>query len=122
MGSKSDRPKVKRSPIQTVAHLTDEFIDEMDIAALPPQIPGRLESAMRQRIEDLLFRVREAKAAQYVKPLEVRLVRDAHRAVLSACELKIRDAEVYYAEFRQIVEDLGYERVDVGFDKPGDGF
>ena len=122
MGSKSDRPKVKRSPVHTVAHLTDEFIAEMKIAPLPPQIPRRLESALRARVEDLLFRLKEAKAAQYVKPLEVRLVRDAHRAVLSACELNIRDAQVYYAEFRTLVEELGYDRVDVGFDKPGSEF
>jgi hypothetical protein len=47
-----------------------------------------------------------------------RLVRDAYRAVLTAYELGLPDCETHYASFRQLVEELGYERVDVGFRKP----
>jgi len=118
MGGKDDPPKEKRSPVQTVAHLTDDFIAEMDIPDLPGQVPQRLEKAIHQRVEALLFRLKEAVPARYIHPLEVRLVREAQRAVLTACELNVRDCEVYYARFRALVEELGYDRADAGFVKP----
>jgi len=101
--------------VETVAHLTDHMMEDLDIPRLPDTIPQRLENAVRARVEAYLFQLREAARTRYVRPLEVRLLRDAHRAVLTACELEIPDAHVYYAKFRHLVEDLGYERVDVGF-------
>jgi len=118
MGGKDDLPKERRSPVQTVAHLTDDFIAEMNIPPLPGQVPRRLERALQQRVEALLYRLKEAVQQQYVHPLEVRLLREAQRAVLTACELNVRDCEVYYARFRTLVKDLGYDRADAGFVKP----
>jgi hypothetical protein len=50
-----------------------------------------------------------------VGALELRLVRDAHRAVLTAYELGLADAEALYGDFRKLVEELGYERTEVGY-------
>jgi hypothetical protein len=100
-----------------VAHLTDKMIEDLDIPRLPGNIPQRLEHAIQARVEAYLFQLREALRTRYVRPLEVRLLRDAHRAVLTACELEIHDAHVYYAKFRRLVESLGYERTEVGFHK-----
>lgn len=118
MGGKDDPPKEKRSPVHTVAHLTDDFIDEMGIPSLPGQVPQRLERALQQRVDALLFRLKEAVQVRYVHPLEVRLVRETQRAVLTACELNVRDCEVHYARFRALVKELGYDRADAGFVKP----
>lgn len=117
MTRKRDRdPSVPRlSPTHTVAHLTDEFIDEMNIPELPESIPSRLEEAVRRRVQALLYCLQEAKRQRYVGALEVRLVRDAHRAVLTAYELGLAEGEIFYARFRDLVEDLGYERTDIGF-------
>ncbi len=113
-------PHHKRSPLNTVAHLTDEFIRDLDLPALPDGLPDRLTSAVRERVNAHLYRLKEAKQVQWHKPFEVRLVRDAHRIVLAAYELGLPEAEAYYATFRQLVEDLGYERVDVGFRRRDD--
>ena len=96
------------------------MVAELDIPALPDGIPQRLASAVEARVQAYLFQLREATRVQYVRPLEVRLLRDAHRAVLTACELAIHDAEVYYARFRHLAEELGYERVEVGYRKKRD--
>lgn len=104
----------------TVSHLTDEMVADLNIPALPDTIPNRLEHAIKTRVEAYLFELREATRARYVRPFEVRLLRDAHRAVLTACELEIHDAEVYYAQFRRLAQDLGYERTEVGFRKKSD--
>lgn len=93
------------------------MVADLNIPRLPESIPQRLESAIQARVEAYLFQLREATRVRYVRPLEVRLLRDAHRAVLTACELKIHDAEVYYAQFRHLAQELGYERVEVGFRK-----
>jgi hypothetical protein len=45
-------------------------------------------------------------------------VREAYRAVLAAYELNLPNCEVNYATFRQLVEQLGFEPVEVGFTKP----
>jgi len=100
-----------------VEHISEDFIRDLHIPPLPPQVPLRLERALRDRVEALLFRLKEANAKKYVEPLEIRLVRDAHRVVLTAYELGVPEAEVWYASFRGLVEELGYERVDVGFAK-----
>lgn len=124
-----NEPRERRSPTATVANYSDDFIEELDIPPLPEGIPQRLEEAIRARVTALLFRLREAKQEQYIKVLEVRLVREAYQAVLTAYELGIADSEVLYANFRHLVEDLGYEPADIGFVKkrppeeptPGDG-
>jgi hypothetical protein len=95
--------------------MTDAWIAELNLPALPHSIPQRLDEAIRTRTEALLFQLREAKSAGYVRAFETRLVRDAHRAVLTAVELDVEDARVYYSQFRDLVEQLGYERCDVGF-------
>jgi hypothetical protein len=109
-------PRERRSPTATLTN-TDEFIADLDIPALPEGIPQRLEEGLRARVNALLFQLREAKRERWVKVLEVRLVREAFRAVLAAHELAIADSEVLYATFRHLVEELGYESVDVGFVK-----
>ena len=115
--TKRDRPepRERRSPDATVANVSEDFIKGLNIPALPEGIPSRLEDALRARISSLLFHLREAKRERYVKVLEVRLAREAHRAVLTAHELHLRDAEVLYAQFRRLLEDLGYRSTDVGF-------
>jgi hypothetical protein len=118
MGRKRSRDsKERRSPTDTVAHFTDDFIEELGIPALPDGIPQRLEDALKARIEAFLYHLREAKKTEYVRPIEMRLVRDAHRAVLTAYELKVPGAQVYYATFRKAVEELGYERCEAGYRK-----
>lgn len=113
-------PREKWSPVATVAHLTDDMMADLDIPELPESIPHRLEQAIKARVEAYLYQLREAVRVRYVRPLEVRLLRDAHRAVLTAVELEIHDAEVYYAQFRRLAEDLAYERTEVGFRKKSD--
>lgn len=97
--------------------MSEQFIQQMNIPGLPSQIPKRLEDAIIARVNSLLFHLKEAKRKKYVKMLEIRLVRDAHRAVLTAYELNLSEAETHYAKFRELVEELGYERADVGFIK-----
>jgi hypothetical protein len=117
MTKKHDRsePRERRSPTATLSNYSDDFIADLDIPKLPDGIPQRLEEALRARVNALLFQLREAKKEQWVKVLEVRLVREAFRAVLTAHELALADSEVLYATFRHLVEDLGYESTDVGF-------
>ncbi|MEW5852549.1 MAG: hypothetical protein AB2A00_27430 [Myxococcota bacterium] len=93
---------------------------DMNIPELPHQLPQRLVEAVVARVESLLFHLRQARTERYVRALEVRLVRDAHQAVLTAHELHLPDAEVSYAQFRKLVEELGYERTDIGFRKLSD--
>ena len=118
MGKKRDAsdPKAKLSPTATVEHLTDDLMAALNIPPLP-DVPRRLAEAVLGRVTALLYRLREANSHQYVGALEIRLVRDAYRAVLTAYELQLPDCEVHYATFRQLVEDLGYERLEVGFRK-----
>jgi hypothetical protein len=117
MGTKRDRtePRDRRSPTETVGNYTDDFMEDLGLPTLPGKIPQRLEEALRARIKALLFRLREAKAERYVPTIEIRLVRDALQAVLTAHELGLSDSEAIYAEFRKLVEDLGYESTHVGF-------
>jgi hypothetical protein len=103
--------------VQTVAHLTDDMIADLNIPSLPDTIPQRLETAVVARVEAFLYQLKTAEKERYVRPLEVRILRDAHRAVLTACELDIKDAHVYYAKFRHLAEALGYERSEVGFSR-----
>lgn len=118
--AKRDRsdPKVRLSPNATLAHLSDDFVAELNIPPLPESLPQRLADAMDRRVQALLYHLREARRREYVRALEIRLVRDTYRAVLTAYELDLPNCEVYYATFRQLVEDLGYQRVEVGFAKP----
>jgi len=109
-------PRERRSPTATLTN-TDEFIADLNLPQLPEGIPQRLEEALRARVNALLFQLREAKREQWVKVLEVRLVREAFRAVLTAHELAIADSEVLYATFRHLVDELGYDTTDVGFVK-----
>ncbi len=106
--------KVKASPIKTVAHLTDQFIEDLDLPPLPDS-PQRLADAVRDRINAHLFRLKESRRDRYHTPFEIRLVRDTHRIVLTAYELGLPDAEAHYAQFRELVEEMGYERTDVGY-------
>jgi len=110
-------PRARLSPTATVAHLTDQFIDAMNIPGLPENVPSRLADAVRKRVQALLFALKEAKQKRYVGALEVRLVRDAFRAVLTAYELGLPEGEIFYAKFRELVEALGYERTEIGFRK-----
>ncbi len=120
MGKKRERnPSRERlSPTRTVAHLTDDFIEGLGIPELPERVPDRLADALRARTDALLFHLERARTKSYAYPFEVRLVRDAHRITLAAFELGLPDAEVYYARFRRLVEELGYVRTAVGFDRP----
>jgi len=93
---------------------------ELNLPELPAQIPDRLEKALQRRVDALLYELQQAGNARYIPPIEIRLVRDAHRAVLAACELGLSDGEVYYARFRELVRELGYERVAVGFERSND--
>ncbi len=111
-------PRARLSPTATLTHVSEEFIEGLRIPPLPETIPQRLLEAVERRVQSLLFHLKEAKQRRYVRALEIRLVREAQRAVLTAYELKLPDAEVHYAAFRQLVEELGYERVEVGFAKP----
>lgn len=115
MSKKKDKPKLRLSPTDTVAHLTDDLIAGLDIPRLPESIPERLADAIRRRAEAYLYALKEARQQRYVGALEIRLLRDAHRAVLTAYELGLPDGAVYYAQFRSLVEQLGYERAEVGF-------
>lgn len=119
MTKKRDRPepRERRSPTETVSNYTDDFVENLGLPSLPGSIPQRLEDALRTRIKALLFRLREAKSERYVKLIEVRLVREAMQAVLTAHELGLSDSEALYAEFRHLVEDLGYVSTLVGFAK-----
>ena len=93
-------------------------MESLEVPRLPEGIPRRLEKAIQARVKSLLFHLAEARRARYVGALEVRLVRDAHRVVLTACELDLPDSTLHYARFRKLVEELGYERTKVGFSKP----
>lgn len=121
MGKKRIESPVKQqlSPTATVRDMSEAFMRELGIPDLPRSIPQRLEDAIRARVQALLFQLKEARREGYVKMIEVRLVRDAHRAVLTAYELGMRESKEWYAQFRELVEALGYERVDVGFVKGG---
>lgn len=117
-GSKrGTEPRERRSPTETVGNYTDDFMEDLDLPTLPGKIPSRLEEALRTRIKALLYRLREAKSERYVKLIEIRLVREAMQAVLTAHELGLSDSEALYAEFRRLVEELGYESTQVGFAK-----
>lgn len=119
MGSKRERTesRERRSPTETVGNYTDDFMEDLGLPTLPGKIPQRLEEALRARIKALSYRLREAKAERYVQTIEIRLVREAMQAVLTAHELGLSDSEALYAEFRRLVEDLGYESTQVGFAK-----
>jgi len=108
-------PRPRRSPTTTLKDASEAFAETLHIPELPDHIPDRLSHAVARRTEALLYELERAAHEHWVKPLEVRLVRDAHRAVLTAYELGLSDGEVYYARFRKLVEALGYERTDVGF-------
>ncbi len=119
MGRKRDRslPKERMSPTHTVANLTDDFMEQLNLPQLPERIPARLEEALHKRINGLLYHMRVSTQERYVGAMELRLVRDAHRVVLTAYELGIKDSETYYATFRRLAEDLGYERCEIGYRK-----
>jgi len=114
---RDNKPKARLSPTKSVAFLTDDFMDDLDIPELPDQIPRRLEEAIVTRMKALFYHLKEAKKSKYSRPFEIRLVRDAHRIVLTAYELDIAYSQIYYAEFKELVEALGYERTDAGYKK-----
>ena len=120
MSKKRDQsePRQRLSPTATLAHLTDDLVEGLGIPGLPESVPQRLAEAIERRIAALLYQLREAKRRRYIRALEIRIVRDAYRAVLTAYELDLPDAETHYATFRRLVEELGYEPVEVGFRKP----
>ena len=111
-------PRPRRSPTQTVSDVSNAHMVELNLPSLPSRIPDRLATALRCRVEALLYELEQAKRARYIAPLEIRLVRDTHRAVLTACELGLSEGEVFYARFRDLVEAMGYERTEVGFSLP----
>ena len=119
MGRKRDKslPKERMSPTHTVANLTDDFMKDLNLPQLPEKIPARLEEALRKRVNSLLYQMRVATQERYVGAIELRIVRDAHRAVLTSYELGIHDSENYYATFRRLAEALGYERCEIGYRK-----
>ena len=112
-----DEPRPRRSPTRTVADASDVFAETLDIPTLPDRVPDRLAAAIERRVEALLYQLDRAAHERWIMPLEVRIVRDAHRAVLTAYELGLTEGEVYYARFRDLVAALGYERTDIGFRK-----
>jgi len=120
MAKRNSEPRDKRSPTETVENYSNEFAADLDIPPLPDSLPNRLEEAIAARVEAFLFRLKEAQQNRYVRALEIRLIRDAHAAVLTAYELRLRNAGVWYARFREAVEALGYERTDIGFTKVSD--
>ncbi len=109
--------KPRFSPNETVMHLTDDFARDLEVPTLPDQIPARLADALRRRVQAYLFYLREARRERYVPAMEIRLIRDAQRAVLTAFELNLSEKEVFYAEFRQSLEALGYQRCEAGYRK-----
>lgn len=119
MSSKRERnePRERRSPTATVSNYTDDFIEELGLPTMPGKLPKRLEDALRTRIKALFFRLREARTEKYVEAIEIRLVRDTMQSVLTAHELGLSDSEALYAQFRHLVEDLGYVSTQVGFAK-----
>ncbi len=119
MGSRRERSesRERRSPIQTVSNYTDDFMEDLDLPTLPGKISQRLSDALHSRIKALLYQLREARTERYVQTIEIRLVREALGAVLTAHELGLSDSEALYAEFRRLVEALGYESTQVGFAK-----
>jgi len=88
---------------------------ELGIPELPRGLPQRLEHALTRRIEALLYRLEQSVGRRHLRPLEVRLARDAHRAVLAGHELGVKDSEVHYARLRAVLAELGYERCEVGY-------
>jgi hypothetical protein len=108
-------PRPRRSPMETVKDATDDLFAELRIPGLPENVPERLQDGLRTRIEALLFHLRECKRNRFVAALELRVVREAQSAVLTACELNIRDCRVYFATLRELLEELGYERTEAGF-------
>jgi hypothetical protein len=124
MAKRHDQPpaRERRSPTATLSNYSDDFVAGLNLPQIPDGIPQRLEEAVRARANALLFELREAKKEGYVKPLEVRLVREALSVVLTAHELRLPDSDVLYATFRRLVAELGYEAVDAGVVKraPGD--
>jgi hypothetical protein len=113
------KDKKRASPTATVAHLTEDFMASLKIPPLP-DVPDRLAEAVTARVQLFLFHLREAKHQGHIKPFEVRLIRDALGAVLTAFELHVREAPEFYAEFHELVLALGYVRTDIGFMKPDD--
>ncbi len=112
-----DQPRPRLSPTTTLADASDDFMAQLEIPDLPGQLPERLTEALGRRVDALLYQLERARHERWIDPLEVRLVRDAHCAVVTAWELGLHDGEVHYARFRDLVEALGYERTDVGFRK-----
>ncbi len=108
-------PRERLSPTETVMHLTDDIIDSLDIPTLPGNLPDRLVTTLQRRIKALFYYLEASRNNRYAGALELRLVRDAHRAVLTAYELGLDDAEQQYAAFKNLVVELGYERTDVGY-------
>jgi hypothetical protein len=98
-----------------VADVSDSFMEEFDLPELPRGLPRRLEEALSRRIEALLYRLERGTTRRYLPPLEVRLARDTQRAVLAAIELDLKDADVYYARFRELMMELDYDRCEVGY-------
>ena len=113
-------PRARVSPVQTMAHITDDFVEDLGIPPLPGKLPDRLAHAIEARVESLLFHLKDARSKQYARPFELRLVRDAHRIVLTAYELGMSESEAWYARFKELAEELGYERTDVGYRKVRD--
>ena len=109
-------PKKERlSPIETQINITGDFMNGLNIPDLPEQVPDRLADAVRKRVQALLYALKEAIRNKYAPALEIRLVRDAHRAVVTAYELGLPEGEIFYGAFRRSVEELGYERTEVGY-------
>ena len=109
--------KPRFNPNETVMHMTDDFARDLQIPALPDRIPDRLTEALKRRVQAYIYHLQQARGGRYAPAMEVRLIRDAQRAVLTAFELNLPDGEVIYAEFRRAVEELGYERCEAGYRK-----
>ncbi len=109
--------KSRFNPNETVMHLTDDFARDLNVPALPERIPDRLADALRKRVQAYLYHLQKARGGRYAPAMEIRLIRDAQRAVLTAFELNLSDGEVIYAEFRRAVEALGYQRCEAGYRK-----
>ncbi|MFC1754455.1 hypothetical protein ACFL96_13855 [Thermoproteota archaeon] len=118
MGRKRDRKEAERlSPTETLDNVTDNFLEtELHIPELS-SVPERLEQSIKSRTEQCLHYLKWMNSQDYATPYEVRLIVETRDMISTAKMLGINDADRYYAQFKNLVEDLGYERIDRGFKK-----
>ncbi|MBU0461661.1 MAG: hypothetical protein KJ574_03675 [Nanoarchaeota archaeon] len=103
-------------PNATLDNITDNYIDSLDLPQLP-KIPDRLEDAVKKRGEACLYHLRHAVRQRMPRPYELRMAVCVRDVISTANELGMSEAKKWNGEFRQIMKDLGYERIDLGYRK-----